>query len=168
MSNSEETEDVEESKADAGAEAETEAIDPAEYTAFFDGDPAADRIPNGPASRLYADPDAAFDYQTGVGEATHLGDLEQTELRLESLSGDRVKRYLLSEPETDEEMDEIIRAVLQNNRFRFCAAIVSEPELTHAVWEDNHTPRERALLYDHSFAWMRMSDFVTVSETVGE
>ena len=147
-------------------DAEPEEIDPTEYVAFFDGDPAGERIPSGPAGALYDTPDPEFDYAQGLGEATHLGERERTEFSLERLDGTAVKRYRFVEPETDEEMNQLIRAVLVADRYEFCRVIVDEPELTNRVWQDDHTPRERSLLYDHCFAWMRMSDFVSVSESL--
>ena len=173
MSNSEEAEDVAEAEGDTDIDTDVDAdtadaIDPEDYVAFFDGDPAGDRIPSGPASRLYSTPDSGFDYSQGIGEATHLGERERTEFTIESLDGSTVKRYLFAEPATDEDMNQLIRSVMVSDRLQFCQLVVAEPERTNRVWKDDHTARERSMLYDHAFAWMRMSDFVTVSETVGD
>lgn len=155
----------------SGGEGEGDAdstLDPEDYTVLFDDNPARERIPSGPAQRLYAEPDPDYDYAEAFepGEPTALGTLEKTELRIESLDGATVKRYLLSEPKTDDEMGDLVRAVMRGDRYDFCRLVVAEPELTVRRWEDQHTPRERSMLYDHCFAWMKMSDFVTISETL--
>ena len=133
-----------------------------EYEATIDGE-AADREPDGPASRLYHDPDPEFDYSDGV--ATDMGEPCRAELRLERLDGTDVKRYLLEEPTDDRVMSQAVRAALNQDRLAFVQCVVSR--MTEQRWNEDHTPRERALLYDHTYSWMQMSDFVTISESLG-
>ncbi|WP_330633723.1 hypothetical protein [Halocatena halophila] len=111
---------------------------------------------------LLDDPDNAIDYESAT--ETWIGESTTVELRIPSLDG-QDKLFLLEEPDI-ENTYRIIKAVLDGDRFELCAAIVREPTLTEEVWNSKLTGRERNLLYDHTFAWVRVSDFVSVQKRI--
>lgn len=130
-----------------------------------DEDPDDNPIGGRTARELYDEVDETADLNAEA--RTWLGERTEAQLQIERLDGTQVKRFHLSEPESEESMMQLIRAVIDNNQYEFCRQVVDEPDLDVDLWESSLTPRERSLLYDHCFSWCRMEEFVTVSETLG-
>lgn len=107
---------------------------------------------------LYSDPDG--DYEYAAEAETWIGEPARVELRITPIDG-QAKRFLLVEP-GDETMDELIGAMLNGDQRGFCAGVVEEPALTPDRWQSALTGRERKLLFDHAFAWLRFGEFVTM------
>lgn len=123
-----------------------------------------DITPDGSASECYHEVDPAYDYDDA--SETWVGEPARTELRIETVGG-QAKRYLLVEPD-DEGVDACVHAMLTDDERAFCASVVDQPELTAGHWRRGHTGRERKLLFDHCYAWIRFGDFVTMQNIANE
>lgn len=112
---------------------------------------------------LLSEPNEEINYEAAA--ETWIGDQATVELRIDPLDDQEPKRFLLEEPDA-EATYRIITAVLDQDRYQLCDAIVQEPALSREMWDTKLTGRERTLLYDHAFAWVRVGDFVSVQEQI--
>lgn len=116
---------------------------------------------SGPAALLH-DPADEFEYQDATG--TWVGEPARVEIRIDAIDG-ATKRFLLVEP-SDNTMDQLIAAVLDDDERAFCAGVVESPELTSHRWREEMTGRERKLLYDSAFSWLHFGDFVSIQRRI--
>lgn len=114
---------------------------------------------------LHGDPDPAFDYESA--SETWVGERAETEITIERLDTGSSKRFVLKEPD-EQATGELISAAMDGDRFAFVSVLVDRPALTSERWRGSLTGRERTLLYDHSYAWVRLGDFVTVANLLDE
>ncbi|WP_114576714.1 hypothetical protein [Saliphagus sp. LR7] len=132
-----------------------------------DGDHREDLSPGGEtASDLFGDVDDAIDYE-GAAE-TWIGEPATTELTIETVGGYQAKRFVLAEPDDEETMEQLLVAVLRDDKREFCEAMVDEPTLTDEIWNDRLTERERQLVFDLAFAWGRFGDFESMAQAADE
>ncbi|ADJ14470.1 hypothetical protein [Halalkalicoccus jeotgali] len=129
----------------------------------YDGD-GEDREDLGPGEQvdteLFSEVEEDSDYE--VIAESWIGEPARTEFRIHPIDGGEPKRFVFAEPDSEETMNQILLAVIEDDRYRLCSAVVDEPELTYDRWANALTERERSLLFDHVAAWVRLSDYVDI------
>lgn len=133
------------------------------HTTAFEGDgETRDDLTPGEdlETELFSDVEEGTDYE--VLAKSWIGEPARTEFRIHPVDGSEPKRFVFTEPDSEDAMDQILLAVIEDDRQRLCATIVDKPDLTAERWKNDLTERERSLLYDHAAAWIRLSDYVDI------